>query len=212
MWMITSSSFYPLSVLTGSHIDFVSLRVLAMPGLYLRDKSNCLSLDQTSAFTPFCLIMCQDLSSQVSPHSQISLYNMSFGRTLQMAYLSTDPPTWNVTNMTAQHTCKNIHKLTYNIITLWRRECTHWHTNHESILLKKHCAILNKTHSSITIVHIINVAMFVNIITISWEQNRTPTTIKTPVLQLDVVKSQMKLKTFRWALPFLQMSLFCLQV
>lgn len=137
MWMITSSSFYPLSVLTGSHIDFVSLRVLAMPGLYLRDKSNCLSLDQTSAFTPFCLIMCQDLSSQVSPHSQISLYNMSFGRTLQMAYLSTDPPTWNVTNMTTQHTCKSIHKLTYNLITLWRRDCTRWHTKHKSILLKK---------------------------------------------------------------------------
>lgn len=152
MWMITSSSFYPLSVLTGSHIDFVSLRVLAMPGLYLRDKSNCLSLDQTSAFTPFCLIMCQDLSSQVSPHSQISLYNMSFCRTLQMAYLSTDPPTWNVTDMTAQHTCKNIHKLTYNIITLWRRECTHRHTEQESVLLKKPrlplCAASHKTHRS----------------------------------------------------------------
>lgn len=137
-----------------------------MPGLYLRDKSNCLSLDQTSAFTPFCLIMCQDLSSQVSPHSQISLYNMSFCRTLQMAYLSTDPPTWNVTDMTAQHTCKNIHKLTYNIITLWRRECTHRHTEQESILLKKPwclCVALNKTHSSIPIVATIDVAKFANI-------------------------------------------------
>ena len=86
--------------------------------------------------------MCQDLSSQVSPHSQTSLYNMSFGRTLQMAYLSTDPPTWNVTNMTAQHTCKNIHKLKYNVITLWRRDYTHWHTKHESVFF---CFFLRNT-------------------------------------------------------------------
>lgn len=162
--MITSSSFYPLSVLTGSHIDFVSLRVLAMPGLYLRDKSNCLSLDQTSAFTPFCLIMCQDLSSQVSPHSQISLYNMSFCRTLQMAYLSTDPPTWNLTDMTAQHTCKNIHKLTYNIITLWRRECTHRHTEQESILLKKaQCLCVLPQIKHTVVVATIDVAKVANI-------------------------------------------------
>lgn len=60
--MITSSSLYPLSVLTGSHIDFVSLRVLAMPGLYLRDKSNCLSLDRLLPLLPsvsLCAKICQ---------------------------------------------------------------------------------------------------------------------------------------------------------
>lgn len=60
--MITSSSPYPLSVLTGSHIDFVSLRVLALPGLYLRDKSNCLSLDRLLPLLPsvsLCAKICQ---------------------------------------------------------------------------------------------------------------------------------------------------------
>lgn len=60
--MITSSSLYPLSVLTGSHIDFVSLRVLALHGLYLRDKSNCLSLDRLLPLLPsvsLCAKICQ---------------------------------------------------------------------------------------------------------------------------------------------------------
>lgn len=61
-WIITSSSLYPMSVLTGSHIDFVSLRVLALPGLYLRDKSNCLSLDRLLPLLPsvsLCAKICQ---------------------------------------------------------------------------------------------------------------------------------------------------------
>lgn len=151
-----------------------------MPGLYLRDKSNCLSLDQTSAFTPFCLIMCQDLSSQVSPHSQISLYNMSFCRTLQMAYLSTDPPTWNVTDMTAQHTCKNIHKLTYNIITLWRGECTHRDARQESILLKKPwclCVLPQIKHTVVSpIVATVDVAKFANIFSAEENADRAENT------------------------------------
>lgn len=40
------------------------------------------------------------------------------------------------------------------------------------------------------------------------EHNKMPTTIKTPVWQLDLVKSQMKLKMFRWGSTFLQISLF----
>lgn len=125
--MITSSSLYPLSVLTGSHIDFVSLRVLALPGLYLRDKSNCLSLDRLLPLLP-SVSLCAKICQVKSLHTLKSRFTTCrFGRTLQMAYLSTDPPTWNVTNMTAQHTCKNIHKLTDNVITLWRHDYTQSH-------------------------------------------------------------------------------------
>lgn len=48
--MITSSSLYPLSVLTGSRIDFVSLRVLTMPGPFTSGTNLIVYL-----WTDFCL-------------------------------------------------------------------------------------------------------------------------------------------------------------
>lgn len=134
--MITSSSLYPLSVLTGSHIDFVSLRVLALPGLYLRDKSNCLSLDRLLPLLPsvsLCAKICQVKSLHTLKSRFTTCRSAEHYRWLTSSLTSTDPPTWNVTNMTAQHTCKNIHKLTYNVITLWRHNYTLWHTKHESL-------------------------------------------------------------------------------
>lgn len=80
---------------------------------------------------------------------------------------------------------KNIHKLTYNLITLWRRDCTRWHTKQWVDSFKERlvslCAVPNKTDSSITISPITTAAIFVNIITDSSDQNKTPSTIKTPV-------------------------------
>lgn len=48
--MITSSSLYPLSVLTGSRIDFVSLRVLTMPSPFTSGTNLIVYL-----WTDFCL-------------------------------------------------------------------------------------------------------------------------------------------------------------
>lgn len=182
-----------------------------MPGLYLRDKSNCLSLDQTSAFTPFCLIMCQDLSSQVSPHSNLALQHvvrqnttdgLLINRPSHMECYKHDSTThlqkYTQTDIQSNHTLETrLHTLTHKARVDSFKE-----------RLVSLCAVSNKTHSGITIAPIINAAIFVNIITDSSEQNKTSPTTKTPVWQSDLVKSQMKLKMFRWGSTYLQISLF----
>lgn len=141
--MITSLSLYPPSVLTGSHIDFVSLRVLALPGLYLRDKSNCLSLDRLLPLLPsvsLCAKICQvkslyTLKSRFTTCRSAEHYRwLTYQQTLPHGMLQT----WQHNTL-----AKNIHKLTYNVITLWRRDYTYWHIEHESLFFNKHWFLIS---------------------------------------------------------------------
>lgn len=134
--MITSSSLYPLSVLTGSHIDFVSLRVLALPGLYLRDKSNCLSLDRLLPLLPsvsLCAKICQVKSLHILKSRSTTCRSAEHYRWL--TYQQTLPhgmlQPWQHNTL-----AKNIHKPTYNVITLWRHNYTQWQTKHESLITR----------------------------------------------------------------------------
>lgn len=139
MWTFT---ILPLCVLTGSHIDSVCLRVLPLPGLYLRDKVNCLSLDRLLPLLP-SVSLCAKICQVKSPHTLISCLTTC---------CSAEHYRWCTSQQTLPHgmlqtwqhnnTCKNIHKRTYNIITHWRHDDdayrrTHNHNIEYSIITKK---------------------------------------------------------------------------